>query len=218
MKQNFQDCTLQDFWEDGHHKTFWVNKITGERVADACEVYRISYEEHLKRSECRQSLLICSSSLFGKVLTNIDSNIKARFSKNTASKIASDKAITKSVVNGFTVEEHFEAAENIKQIFEQAEYIGSFEDKRGDPNIIAIHRLQKEIELSNGRNCIAYITLKEVKKDGNRIYTQELLLNKYPPHEAGELMSRGLQASETTAYKCSPRTILNITQQATDVK
>ena len=51
-----------------------------------------------------------------------------------------------------------------------------------------------------------------------RIYTQELLLNKYPPLEAGELMSRGLQVSETTAYKCSPRTKSNITQENTYVK
>ncbi len=158
MKINLDNCTLQDFWENGHHKSFWIENETGIKIADACEIYRISYEEH------------------------------------------------------------FEAAENIKQIFELAEYLGSFPDDRGDPNIIAIHRLQKDIELSNGRKCIAYITLKEVKKAGNKIYTQELLLNKYPPHEAGELMSRGLQASETTAYKCSPRTVLNIPQDPNGVK
>ena len=218
MKLNLNNCTLQDFWEEGHHKVLWVENETGRIVADACEIYRISYEEHLVRQSCRQSLIICLTPLFGRVFTNIDVNIKARFSKNTVSKIASDKAVTKSVVNGFTVEEHFEAAENIKQIFEQSEYLGSFPDKKNDPNIVAIHRLQKSIELSNCKKCIAYITLKEVKKDGNRIYTQELLLNKYPPLEAGELMSRGLQTSETTAYKCSPRTELTITQENTHVK
>lgn len=218
MNINLDNCTLQDFWENGHHKRFWIENETGIKIADACEIYRISYDEHLLRNQCRQIFINSINYLFGKVLTNLDANVKARFSKNTASKISSDKAITKSVVNGFSVEEHFEAAENIKQIFELAEYLGSFPDDRGDPNIIAIHRLQKDIELSNGRKCIAYITLKEVKKAGNRIYTQELLLNKYPPHEAGELMSRGLQASETTAYKCSPRTVLNIPQDPTGVK
>lgn len=124
--------------------------------------------------------------------------MKARFSKNTANKLASDKAITKSVVNGFLVEEHFEAAQNIKQIFEEADFVGTFSDGRTDPNILAIHRFQKLILLSSGKKCIAYLTLKEVKKEGNRIYTQELLLKNYPPHEAGELTSRGLQASEPT--------------------
>ena len=78
--------------------------------------------------------------------------------------------------------------------------------KNAAPNIVAIHRFQKEIELSNGKKCVAYLTLKEVKLGGTRIYTQELLLNKYPQHEAGEVMSRGLIKSESTAYKCSPRT------------
>jgi hypothetical protein len=211
MKLDLTNCTLKDFWEEGHHKVFWVDNETGQLVGDACIVYRISYEEHLIRLRCRKSLIGCLSPLFGKVFTNLDSNIKARFSKNTVSKISSDKAITKSVVNGFSVEEHFEAAENIKQIFEMADYIDSFPDKKGDPNIVAIHRLQKDIELSNSKKCVAYITLKEVVKDGNRIYTQELLLNKYPLQDAGELMSRGLNTSETTAYKCSPRTDSNIT-------
>ena len=48
--------------------------------------------------------------------------------------------------------------------------------------------------------------LKQVKKDGSRIYTQELLLKKYPLHKAGELTSRGFERSGTTAYKCSPQT------------
>ena len=213
MKLNLTNCILKDFWEEGHHSVFWVDNNSGKIIADAFNVYHISYEEHLVRHACRQSLMLCLTSLFGKVLTNKDANIKARFSKNTVSKIASDKAITKSVVNGFSVEEHFEAAENIKQIFEQAEYIGSFPDKKKDPNIISIHRLQKNIELSNCKKCVAYITLKEVKKDGNRIYTQELLLNKYPPRNAGELMSRGLKTSESTAYKCSPRTDSNIAHE-----
>lgn len=211
MKVDLKNCSVKDSWNEGHHKKLWVDNETGKVVADACAIYRISYEEFLIRARCRRDLIECLSSLFGKVFTNLDSNIKARFSKNTVSKIASDKAITKSVVNGFSVEEHFEAAQNIKKIFEKANYIGAFADMNGDPNIIAIHRLQKDIELSDGKQCVAYLTLKEVKKDGNRIYTQELLLNKYPLQDTGELMSRGLKISETTAYKCSPRTDLTIT-------
>ena len=213
-----KNCTLKDIWEDGHHSKVWVENDTGKIIADACGTYKISHDEYIIRKECRSSLIAVLSCYFGKVFTNLDANIKARFSKNTANKLSSGKAITKSVVNGFSVEEHFEAAENIKRIFEQAEYIGSFEDKSEDPNIVAIHRLQKYIELSNGRNCVAYLTLKEVKKEGNRIYTQELLLNEYPPHEAGELTSRGLKTSGTAAYKCSPRTKNNIAQDLTDVK
>jgi len=181
-----EEGIIKDVWENGHHTKIIVDSKTLSFIANAYEEYKITHTEYITRKQCRASLLCVLSKYFGKVFTNKDSNIKARFSKNTANKLASDKAITKSVVNGFLPEEHFEAAENIKGIFEQAEYIGSL------------------------KKCIAYITLKEVKKEGSRIYTQELLLNEYPPHEAGELTSRGLKTSETTAYKCSPRTDLSI--------
>lgn len=210
-----EDLILQDTWENGHHIQYWINKRTKEVVSNAYETYKISHKEHQERKKCRAELLLSLTSLFGKVLTNKDKGLKARFSKNTANKIGSDKAITKSVVNGFSVNDHFEAAENIKQIFEQAEFIGSFPDSSEDPNIISIHRLQKNIELSNGTKCIVFLTLKEVKKEGSRIYTQELLLNKYPPHEAGELTSRGLIKSESITYKCNPRTNYNIPHEKT---
>lgn len=206
------EMKLKEIWQDGHHKMLFVDEDTGVVLSDAYESYHISHAEHEIRKECRADLLNALSGLFGKVLTNKDCNMKARFSKNTANKLTSDKAITKSVVNGFLPQEHFEAAENIKGIFESAEYIGTFQDDSNDPNIIAIHRFQREITLSSGRNCIAYITLKEVKSEGSRIYTQELLLNEYPPHKAGELSSRGFKRSESTAYKCSPRTAYNIVQ------
>ena len=56
-----------------------------------------------------------------------------------------------------------------------------FDDDSRDPNIIAIHRFKKDFILTGGKECIAYLTLKEVKKDGTRIYTQELLLKKMSP-------------------------------------
>mgnify|MGYP007069921041 CR=1 FL=1 len=198
MEKTLNDCILREEWHNGHHFQYFVDINTGEIIADAYKIYKISHAEHETRKQCRENLLKVLESLFGKMFFNTKKNMKARFSKNTANKLASDKAITKSVVNGFSVEEHFEAAQNIKQIFEEADFVGTFSDERTDPNILAIHRFQKQILLSSGKKCIAYLTLKEVKKEGNRIYTQELLLKNYPPHKAGELTSRGLQASEPT--------------------
>ena len=171
---------IKDEWQGGHHRRFWVDKDTGAIIADAYEIYHISKAESTIRKKCREKLLFDLSFLFGKMIENKNKGFKARFSKNTANKIASDKAITKSVVNGFSVKEHFEAARNIKDIFESADFIGTFPDVSGDPNILAIHRFQKEIVLESGKKSVAYLTLKEVKKNGSRIYTQELLLKKYP--------------------------------------
>jgi hypothetical protein len=174
------NLVIKDEWQGGHHRRFWVNKDTGKIVADAYEIYHITHAESVVRKKCREKLIADLSFLFGKMLENKNNGFKARFSKNTANKIASDKAITKSVVNGFSVKEHFEAATNIKNIFETADFIGTFPDSSNDPNILAIHRFQKEITLESRKKCVAYLTLKEVKKNGSRIYTQELLLKKYP--------------------------------------
>ena len=50
--------------------------------------------------------------------------------------------------------------------------------KKDDPNIIAMYRFQIPIKLSSGKMGFAYITTKEVKIHGNRMYSIELLLNK----------------------------------------
>lgn len=63
--------------------------------------------------------------------------------------------------------------------------IGTFPDKRNDPNIIAIHRFQKGITLSDGKHGFVFLTLKEVKKNGMRVYTIELMLNEYPLQKQG---------------------------------
>ena len=137
-------------------------------------------------------------------MTNRNCELKARFSKNTANKIASDKAITKTVVNGFSVEEHFQAAYNIKQIFEESEYIGKFDDDSREPNIIAIHRFKKDFILTGGKECIAYLTLKEVKKDGTRIYTQELLLKKNVPCTRQGTVEPWLPKKRNSCMKMQP--------------
>lgn len=147
---------LADFWINGHHQRYWVSDETGEKVADAYAVYRISPKESRLRNVSRAEFLTAVSVLFGTVFTNKHNDFKARFSKNTANKISSDKAITKSVVNGFTVENHFEVAKNIKTVFEQSEYIGMFDDKKHDPNVLAVHRFQKKIELSDGKGCFVF--------------------------------------------------------------
>ena len=40
MKLN--NCTLQDFWEEGHHKVLWVENETARIVADANLYTRIT--------------------------------------------------------------------------------------------------------------------------------------------------------------------------------
>ena len=174
----FKNCILQDDWHDGHHKRLWVESGTERVVADAYAVYKVSRAEYLVRNGCRAILAKQVEPFLNRIIVNKKHGIKVRFSKNSLGKVASDKAVTKSVVNGFSVQEHFEALSDLRTIFENAELVGSFPDRNNDPNVVAMHRLQNKITLSNGKNAIAYMTLKEVKKEGNRFYTLELILEK----------------------------------------
>ena len=49
--------------------------------------------------------------------------IAFKFNRLSMNKIGCIKSVTKSIQNGFTAEEHFEAAENIKDFFERAEIV-----------------------------------------------------------------------------------------------
>lgn len=31
MKLDLTNCTLKDFWEEGHHKVFWADNETGRK-------------------------------------------------------------------------------------------------------------------------------------------------------------------------------------------
>ncbi|MBQ9206756.1 MAG: hypothetical protein IJ158_08600 [Treponema sp.] len=175
---DFKNCVLKDEWENGHHRRVWIDR-NGRVIADAYESYKVSREEYLLRNECRAILVEQVAPFLNRIIVNARHGIKVRFSKNSLGKVASDKAVTKSVVNGFSVQEHFEALADLRTIFENAELVGSFPDRNNDPNVVAMHRLQNKITLSSGKNAIAYMTLKEVKKEGNRFYTLELILEKY---------------------------------------
>jgi|GEM_PF-3137700 len=178
---DFKNCVLKDEWENGHHRRVWIDCDTNAVVANAYDAYKVLHEEYLLRNEYRAILAEQVASFLNRIIVNEKHGIKVRFSKNSLGKVASDKAVTKSVVNGFSVQEHFEALADLRRIFETADFVGSFPDRNGDPNIVAMHRLQKEITLKSGRNALAYMTLKEVKKEGNRFYTMELILEECQP-------------------------------------
>ena len=171
-------CHLEDFWSNGHHTRRWIDDSTGKDLGEAH--YIPSHKEYLQRIELRKQLQIKLRPLVNTKLTNKNTLIDANFTSRSIGKLGSDKAINKSVLNGFSTQEHFEAAFKIKQLYEMSDFIGRFLDDRNDPNVIAMYRFQIPIILSSGRKAFAYISTKEVKIHGNRTYTIELLKNPYP--------------------------------------
>lgn len=97
----------------------------------------------------------------------------ARVSSNGLNKIKSQKAIDKSLNNGFSKEEHIEAGKHLKELFENANLKSIDSDYRQRLDIKAIHRYVAKIDI-NDKPSQALLTLKESVENGHRIYSLEL--------------------------------------------
>ena len=108
----------------------------------------------------------------GKDFSNSRTGISARLSSTGARKLISDAAVAKSVANGFTRRQHNEIAANVGVLFEDASLVESRPDKAGDINIKSIKRFITPIEV-DGKEAVAWITVKESTEHGHRIYSVE---------------------------------------------
>ncbi|MCR2105267.1 PBECR2 nuclease fold domain-containing protein, partial [Campylobacter upsaliensis] len=102
-------------------------------------------------------------------ITNESTGIKARIGIRELNKISSDKAITKSLDNGFSREEHFEASKHLDTLFKKAILREKHKDSKGRENIEAVYRFE-----SVYKNANAKITVLEKIEGNNKIYTLEL--------------------------------------------
>ena len=96
----------------------------------------------------------------------------AIITKKGIEKIESDKAIQKSIANGFSKQEHLTIAKRLDELYQNSVFKETHKDKNGVENI-QIHRYISRVD----HNTEALITLKETKEgkyQGNRIYTLEL--------------------------------------------
>ena len=111
-------------------------------------------------------------SILHKDIQNTSTGITAQISRTSIKKMTSDKAIQKSLDNGFTKEQHFSAAQNIQELYKNAQHILTRgDDKNGDKAVI----LHEFISAIPNTQAAAKILVKEsLDKDLRRIYTLEL--------------------------------------------
>ena len=65
-----------------------------------------------------------------KLFVKRENGIQFVFNRQSMNKIGCIKSVNNSVVRGFTPEEHFEAAENIKDFFERSEVVAQWNKKK----------------------------------------------------------------------------------------
>ncbi|MCL2282575.1 MAG: hypothetical protein FWC26_04585 [Fibromonadales bacterium] len=92
-------------------------------------------------------------------------------SGESISKLLSGKAVGKSIKNEFTREQHYAVASDIDNLYRNSTKIITHPDNKGRLEITAI---QRRVAPLYG-DSVAYITVREISKGGNKIYSIELI-------------------------------------------
>ncbi len=130
--------------------------------------------EKKRNDEYRKEIKEKLKSSMGKDLLNDATGITASISSEGLNKMMSGAAIKKSVDNGFTPQEHFEAVENIVNLYKRAKLITSYPDQKYNDSKVSIKRFVAQDKLDSGTPIDALITVKETYERGNKIYSLEL--------------------------------------------
>ena len=109
----------------------------------------------------------------GTSFKNKSTGIEAVFSKTSQKEMRSRTDLSKE--NGFTIQEHFEVANQVKELFENASLEKVHDDvKNNDPKLKIERYLSQKVELKNGKEVQAIITVKHsTDKDGRHLYSIE---------------------------------------------
>ncbi len=141
------------------------------RIAQAGHlINKIEKQEIHTQREATKELL---SKIVGQDITNANDGVVAQVSKKNIAKMLSDKAIAKSVNNGFSALEHIEAVQNIQDLYQNSTFKQTYKDRKGNNPNVLIHRYESIIN----EDTQALITLKEsvdTNNKGTKIYTLEL--------------------------------------------
>ncbi len=132
-------------------------------------------QEAKSRAELRSKFKVFLKELiqYCNEFTNKETGLKANITQRSINKIASDEAINKSEMNGFSQEEHFEVAKDIGKLYENATLKETHADYKENPNISNIHRFHID-GVVNDKDTTARITILERIDGVDRIYTIEL--------------------------------------------
>ncbi|ELJ8896551.1 hypothetical protein RT889_001737, partial [Campylobacter upsaliensis] len=146
----------------------------------------------------RQELKSTLKAKINQAITNENTGEKAILTNKGISKMLSDKAISKSVDNGFSREEHLRAVGVVDELFKRAKRAFSKRDEK-DKNL-SIYRYNAPF-----KNANALMTLKEYKQNGKRIYSLELEnleAAKFNPSgkDLAEQLSKSKDADTTTFH------------------
>lgn len=126
-------------------------------------------------AKLRESFNEKTDAYLGKAISNKATGAEASFSSESQKEVRSRTQNSKD--NGFTIGEHFEMANQIIDLFENATLVKEHEDtKHGRPDLRIERFLSSEKTLSTGKKVKGCITVKHsLKPDGRIIYSLEVM-------------------------------------------
>ncbi len=120
-----------------------------------------------------KTCLAALASEAAKPFVNDETGIEAEINNRQRGKITSGKAQRKSRESGFSTGVHNYVAAHIRRLFKHAVHVGDYRDKNKSDDILAIKRFVCPVRIE-GVSAFAYMTVKELKQHGHKIYTLEL--------------------------------------------
>lgn len=223
LKQKLQEelaNALSQGWESATQKYPILSTLEPRYIVKNEKGREIQVKGVLKEVEkgqiysLRESAKQTLSSIVGENIVNIHDGRIAQVTKRNIGKMTSDKAIAKSVANGFSAMEHFNAVNDIESLYKNAIFKETQKDNKStNPNTL-IHRYESVYD----NQASALITLKESldpNTKGNKIYTLELeelksleLKASAPDPQGESLSSRNLGYAEPKTPDKNPKSIL----------
>lgn len=177
------------------------NKKRAEHIRQDIDLNKVTYNQKLLSRKEAEKIIAENKN---KKLTNKETSLNANYGSEGAGKLVSQKAVNKSVKNGYTEEEHFTIASHIKELFEEAKLISIEPDRDSDlnDNVKEVRRYATEFDL-NGKKGFTLMTVKLNKDETNKMYALELnyLTNKKPA-TSGEVKDN---SNHETLTKDKPR-------------
>jgi hypothetical protein len=177
------------------------NKKRAEHIRQDVDLNKVAYNQKLLSRKEAEKIIAENKN---KKITNKETSLNANYGSEGAGKLISQKAVNKSVKNGYTEEEHFTIASHIKEIFEESNLISIEPDRDFDinDNVKEVRRYATEFDL-NGKKGFVLMTVKLNKDETNKMYALELnyLTNKKPA-TSGEVKDN---SNHETLTKDKPR-------------
>ncbi|HEC1580291.1 TPA: hypothetical protein R1X62_000808 [Campylobacter upsaliensis] len=207
--EKLKQC-LKDIIEN--YKDDFTQEYEKQNIRDFTLTSQTQKEQiYTQRQEIKNTL----KAKINQAITNENTGEKAILTNKGISKMLSDKAISKSVDNGFSVSEHFEAVRVVDELFKRAKRAFSKRDEK-DKNLSIYHYN------APFKNANALMTLKEYKQNGKRIYSLELEnleAAKFNPSgkDLAEQLSKSKDADTTTFHTPIDNPDESIAQKSDDI-